>query len=173
MADEIVTNFLDGNRPQYSRRVSFINWAEDDFCLGNGFHDNIVAVQDTDAAQEEIIGKTINLFSAEYSSPNIIELIVVAQSIRDVDGDQVKLSVEKNKDNFADPQHGTPDYADLADDGAIMMPCAYGRFDMLEHKTDSDLNVYFDEITGEVKMFVRLYYDAATGQMRILKIDYL
>ncbi len=173
MADKIVENFLAGSRQQYSRRVSFINWAEDDFCLGNGFHDNIVAVQDTDAAQEEIIGKTINLFSAEYSSPNIIELIVVAQSIRDVDGDQVKLSVEKNKDNFADPKHGTPDYADLADDGAIMMPCAYGRFDMLEHKTDSDLNVYFDEITGEVKMFVRLYYDAATGQMRILKIDYL
>ena len=108
-----------------------------------------------------------------YSSPNIIDLIVVAQSIKDVNGDQVKISVERDSNNFKAPVYGSVEYADLADDGMVSKECSFGKFDMLEHKTDPDKNVYFDEITGEVKMFVRLYYDNNTGRMTILKIDYL
>ena len=173
MLDDIVDNFLAGNRGQYSRRISFIEWSHNNLCLENGFHSGIAGVQTTDASQEEIIGKTINLLSAEYSSPNIVDLVVVAQSIRDVDGEQVKISAERTSSNFNEPVYGSVEFADLAEDGMVSKECSFGKFDMLEHKTDPDKNVYFDEITGEVKMFVRLHYDSSTGRMTILKMDYL
>ena len=46
---------------------------------------------------------------------------------------------------------------------------------MYEHKKDDDKNVYFDEITGEVKMRATLRFDSDSGHRRLYidKVDYL
>ncbi len=165
------SNFaLDADRGEYSRRIAFLDYDVGDLCLENAFSSTVSNSQTTDAAQEEIIGKTINLLSAHRSSPNIVYVVIVAQSIRDRAGEQVQLTTETDATVFTDPYGG----AVAIDDGVVTMACKYGRFDYFAHDTmDPGKNIYFDEITGEVKMFVQLHHDTTTGQLTILKIDYL
>jgi len=166
------SNFAqDTAREEYSRRIAFLNYETSaGLCLENAFSSTVSTSQTTDAAQEEIIGKTINLLSAHRSSPNLVYVVVVAQSIRDRAGEQVQLTTETVPGNFNHPYSGSVDI----DDGVVTMQCQYGRFDYLHHTSeDPGQHIYFDEITGEVKMFVQLYHDTTTGRLTILKIDYL
>lgn len=167
------SNFAQGlpAREEYSRRIAFLNYETSaGLCLENAFSSTVSFSQTTDAAQEEIIGKTINLLSAHRSSPNLVYVVVVAQSIRDRAGEQVQLTTETVPGNFNHPYSGSVDI----DDGVVTMQCQYGRFDYLHHTSkDPGQHIYFDEITGEVKMFVQLYHDTTTGRLTILKIDYL
>ena len=128
---------------------------------------------DNDAAREEIVGKTINLLSATSSSPEIIRVLVVAQSIRDNAGVQVRLTDESSAGKFVYPGDGNSPAAADIEDGTISRESEFGRFDMLRHEDDESRNVYFDDITGEVRMFVTLHHDRQTGKISIRRIDYL
>lgn len=44
----------------------------------------------TDAAQEEIIGKTVNLLCADTTHPSQVKVVIVAQVIKDIAGDQIR-----------------------------------------------------------------------------------
>lgn len=123
----------------------------------------------TDAAEEEIIGKTINLLTTDNASPKIIQIVVVAQSIKDVSGTQVKVVDETSDENSFS---STPD-GSVSSDGIASKECKFGRFDKFEHSSDSDKNVYFDEITGEVKALATFERDTNTGKMKLVRIDYL
>ena len=119
---------------------------------------------DTDANQEEIIGKTINLLGCKGSElPNTVQLLIVAQSIRDVGGDGTDLQITKLRHD------GTP----------ITHDCRLGQFDYDDDSSapsDSpDQWIYFDEITGEVKLLVTLDRDpsAGSGRLTVRKIEYL
>ena len=126
--------------------------------------------QDDDAAKEEIIGKTINLLTAGNTSPAVVQVVVIAQSIRDMSGTQVKATSETSKSKFSNPNGGS--VSDI-EDGVVAEDCALGRFDMYEHADDANKNVYFDEITGEVKMLVTFDRDPLTGRLKLRQIDYL
>ncbi len=168
--DTIKANFLTSVKSSgvYSGKLDFLNNAGTTYSLRNAFGAVADADQQTDAAREEVIGKTINLLCATSSTPSIIDMIVVAQSINDVDGTHVRLFDPADKGNYA-----SVDNAELDDDGvATHTGCKYGIFDFVEHSSEPGKNIYFDEITGEVKMLVRFYIDDK-GRMSIKKINYL
>ncbi len=162
--------FKDGNRStKYSSRSEFLNYTgadpNDHWCLERGFSTTIAGQQNTDASQEEIIGKTINLLCAEKSTPTVVDVIIVAQSIKDVEGTIVRQVNAKSSDDY---KSGSVD-----DDGIATKNCSIGTFDMYEHEKNDDKNVYFDEITGEVKMRATLRFDNDTRRLYIDKVDYL
>ena len=167
MAETIADNFLaDTSRPKnYNRRTAFLDFtgSSDYNCLEKGFHSSIESIQLTDAAQEEIIGKTINLLDASTSSPNRIVVAVIAQSIRDVEGEQVRIA----------PASSGYLSGSIDSDGVATKGCSIGSFDMYEHGEDDTKNIYFDEITGEVKMIVTFRFDTSKQRLYIDKIDYL
>ena len=160
-SSEVISAFT-GNRGDYSSRGEFLNY----------YYDNIIerfrgasGVSDTDASREEIIGKTINLLSAQKEvPPSIIQIVVVAQSIKDVEGVQVKSTTETEFESGAEIDSG---------DKIATKTCTKGVFDYYKHKSNPEKNVYFDEITGEVKVFVTLERNPATGRIKIRSIDYL
>jgi len=166
---DIVANFTRDVSRKNSGKLNFLNYKDTvggvDRSLGNAFCDYIWERQQTDAAQEEIIGKTINLLDASTPSPSVINMIVVAQSIRDVDGEQIRKTDEVS--GFTDL-----DGATVESDGIVTKECKYGRFDFLKHDSDHGKNIYFDEITGETKIFVRVYINEK-GRMIINRIHYL
>ena len=167
--DNIVANFTRDTSRKNNGKLDFLNYTDTvsgvDRSLGNAFSDKIWEKQLTDAAQEEIIGKTLLLLDASTPSPSVINMVVVAQSIRDVEGEQLRKTDET--DGFTDL-----DGAVVESDGIVSKECEYGRFDFLKHDDDHGKNVYFDDITGETKIFVRLYI-TPKGRLRIDRIQYL
>lgn len=157
----------DMNRP-FASRTQFLDWKYSTGSLSNAFG-LVDMTSASDAQQEEIVGKTINLLKAEPSASNIIQFIVVAQTIRDVGGTIVKIN----------PDDGT----------AVSLPCSLGSFDAYRYKNNSDSTsatdsgkadqsqddyLYFDEITSEVKMLVTLEkVSEVTGQIVVTSIEYL
>ena len=151
---------------KFQSRTQFLCYR--DSSTGNGLLDGFglldSADMDTDANQEEIIGKTINLLGCKGSElPNTVQLLIVAQSIRDVGGDGTALQITKLRHD------GTP----------ITHGCRLGQFDYDDDSSapsDSpDQWIYFDEITGEVKLLVTLDRDpsAGSGRLTVRKIEYL
>ena len=161
------------NRP-FASRTQFLDWTSGGNSLANAF--GVVSMTDaSDAQQEEIVGKTINLLKAEQSASNVIQFIVVAQTIRDVAGTGItKINPENNT--------------------AVSRDCEYGVFDAHRYKTGSTANtntsdkgddtgtsnqspddyLYFDEITSEVKMLVTLEkVSEVTGQIVVTSIEYI
>lgn len=134
---------LTASRDPHPSRAHFIAWSNGG--VANAF--DTFTPNNTDAAREELIGKTVNLLCAETSSPSQIKVVVVAQVIKDTAG----LQFRKNSS-------GTD----------VQRDCDFGQFDY-----DSGNDVYFDEITGEVKMLVTIERDVTTGRMRIQRTDYL
>jgi hypothetical protein len=106
--------------------------------------DGTLETQTTDADQEEIIGKFINLTKVG----SVYTVVIVAQSITDVGG------VTLNK----------------RDSGGTVrsMATTKGTWDY-----DSTNDVYFDEITSEQKMVVRIRQNPLTGKMKIIDLKYL
>lgn len=183
----------DMNRP-FASRTQFLDWTsgtedntsgtEDNNKLYTAFGTVGSITSSSDAQQEEIVGKTINLIKAEPSASNVIQFIVVAQTIRDLNGMVTRVRPDDNT--------------------VITKNCAYGQFDVARYidKDDSKLTItsdasgklsndgsdpstpdstqspddfiYFDEITGEVKMLVTLEkVSEVTGQLIVTSIEYL
>ncbi len=176
----------DMNRP-FASRTQFLDWTsgtEDNNKLYTAFGTVGSITSSSDAQQEEIVGKTINLIKAEPSASNVIQFIVVAQTIRDLNGMVTRVRPDDNT--------------------VITKNCAYGQFDVARYidKDDSKLTItsdasgklsndgsdpstpdstqspddfiYFDEITGEVKMLVTLEkVSEVTGQLVVTSIEYI
>lgn len=183
----------DMNRP-FASRTQFLDWTsgtedntsgtEDNNKLYTAFGTVGSITSSSDAQQEEIVGKTINLIKAEPSASNVIQFIVVAQTIRDLNGMVTRVRPDDNT--------------------VITKNCAYGQFDVARYidKDDSKLTItsdasgklsndgsdpstpdstqspddfiYFDEITGEVKMLVTLEkVSEVTGQIVVTSIEYI
>ena len=141
----VITN-MTASRNKHTSRAQFLDWQQGaNSSLGTAF--GAVSPGDTDAAREELIGKTINLLSTESVAPTQIYAVIVAQSIRDVGGSQFRKDVNGND---------------------VSMNCNFGTFDY-----NNASGIYFDEITGEVKMFVTIDRDINTGRMTVRRIDYL
>lgn len=150
----------------FDSRAQFLDWGTANEFLGNAFGLISKATYDTlnDAQQEEIIGKTINLLTASNGSlPTVVQVLIVAQTIRDVGGDENnKISITKIG------YDGTP---------VTKTDCLIGQFDIADNPgvpSDSpDQKVYFDEITGETKILVTIDRNPTDGQMMVRKIEYI
>ncbi len=116
---------------------------------------NLGGGKSDDAAEEELIGKTINLLTAESSPANIFRAVIVVQTITDVGGEKIgdEVEVQASEDPFADEKD------------ALL-----GKFDMTK-KTNPENNLHYDVITGEVKMLVTYERDPVSGRIRIRHME--
>lgn len=169
----------------FASRTQFLDWkykSDENKRLFTAFGALPSITSSSDAQREEIVGKTINLLKAEQSASNVIQFIVVAQTIRDLSGTVARVR---------------PD-----DAAVVTRNCAYGQFDVARYidkdgsKITSDASgnisndgsdpstpdstqspddfIYFDEITGEVKMLVTLEkVSEVTGQIVVTSIEYI
>lgn len=188
---QVVTAMTSSDKRPFASRTQFLDWEHSTGSLSNAF--GLVDMTNaSDAQREEIVGKTINLLKAEPSASNVIQFIVVAQTIRDLSGTITRIR----------PDDNTP---------VTRKNCAYGQFDVARYyesinnkkidtdsdgdikndghdesnpetmpSTDPSLNqspddyLYFDEITGEVKMLVTLEkVSEVTGQLIVTSIEYI
>lgn len=173
-----------GTKKQFASRTQFLDWTSGGSSLANAF--GVVSMADaSDAQREEIVGKTINLLKADQSASNVIQFVVVAQTIRDLAGAVTRVRPD---DNTAETKTN----------------CEYGQFDVGRYKTGNssitinyncdistssdgegssttpsadqspDDYLYFDEITSEVKMLVTLEkVSEVTGQLIVTSIEYI
>lgn len=109
----------------------------------------------TDAAKEELIGKSFNLIEGQsFSPPNVFRILVVAQSIRDLAGSipRWNLSVSPSTLTTHTASQGVFDYSS---------------------------GIYYDDIMGECKMLMTVekeeYMDGTTprARLRVKQIEYL
>ena len=147
---------LTASRDAHTSRAHFIGWSNGD--MENAY--GAASPANTDAACEEIIGKTINLLCAETTSPSQIKVVVVAQVIKDAAGMQFRKVSDPSK------------YSGVTN-GNVSQSCEFGQFDYAPSNDENYENIYFDEIIGEVKMLVTIERDITTGQMLIRRTDYL
>lgn len=188
---QVVTAMTSSDKRPFASRTQFLDWTTGGNSLANAFG-AATLTSASDAQLEEIVGKTINLLKAEPSASNVIQFIVVAQTIRDLSGTITRIR----------PDDNTP---------VTRKNCAYGQFDVARYyesinnkkidtdsdgdikndghdesnpetmpSTDPSLNqspddyLYFDEITGEVKMLVTLEkVSEITGQIVVTSIEYI
>ncbi len=146
----------------FESRAQFLAWETDDGkSLANGFGIISDAEYDAllDAQREEIVGKTINLIKGNNSVSNMIRFIVVAQTIRDNTGTVARIRYDGTVDAKTD--------------------CEYGQFDLAVDNTcpadftDNEKFLYFDEITGEVKLLVTMENNPNTGQIIVRQVEYI
>ena len=113
----------------------------------------------TDAAQEELIGKIINLTKVGAQSGDFA-IIVLSQTINDIGGvGAAEITVYKT------PADGS---------AALPVPCLIGRFDTKEG-TDSDTwtdDAYGDEISGVQKIMLK-GNSSANGTITIKSFQYI
>ena len=101
----------------------------------------------TDATQEELIGKFINLTTVDQS--NVFTIIVVAQAINDI-GDGITIRKDLNRDG------------DSADANETISNCQFGTYDQ-----------YADEVLAAQKIFTIVQRNPITGKFRILRYEYI
>ena len=119
------------------------------------------SIQKTDAGQEELIGKFIALTTARGGLPTTIRAIILAQTINDIGGTGGDVNV-------------TRPYTYQGKVETVSRNCRIGRFDMdNDQSTDDGLPVYFDEITGEVKMLVTFSRNPQNGRLAVRSIEYI
>jgi len=143
----------------FENRAQFLCWKDGSDSLANGFGILSAATwaELPDARQEELVGKTIDLLKTNNSITNTIKFIVVAQTIRDLDGTVARI---KN-------------------DGSVgTKSCTYGTFDVETDTSDTSLPVndqftYYDQIAGEVKMLVTMENNPTTGQTIVRQVEYI
>ena len=127
---------------------------------------NIFVSGSNDAAQEERIGKTVNLLEGEsYSVPNVFKIVVVAQTIRDLTGDIGRVN-----------SSGDVVLANTA--AGLGEKALWGRFDA-RIGANPDANLYYDEILSECRMLVtveKIHYmegNKPRARLRVKQIEYL
>lgn len=101
-----------------------------------------------DREQEEVVGKLTNLMKAGPGLVTTFQAVIIAQTIRDVDGVVYRLDA-----------NGTQVGPHTA---------KYGTFDL-----DSGKSVYFDDITGEAKLLVTFDRNPSTGKIKVRTIELL
>lgn len=145
--------------PKFDSRAQFLNDAGVDWGNGKGLVTN-----SNDAQQEELIGKTVNLVNASPGSlPGVVTVLIVAQTIRDIGGVGSDIPIVRLKQN-QDP---------------LEYFCKLGRFDIAPDDSTGipdgapEKNIYFDEITGEVKILVTLVRYPDNGRIMVRKIEYI
>lgn len=161
------------NRP-FASRTQFLDWTSGGNSLANAF--GVVSMTDaSDAQQEEIVGKTINLLKAEQSASNVIQFIVVAQTIRDVSGAGItKINPENNTAVSRDCQYGVFDAHRYKNGSTVTTDTSNIGDDTNTSDQSPDDYLYFDEITSEVKMLVTLEkVSEVTGQIVVTSIEYI
>lgn len=161
------------NRP-FASRTQFLDWTSGGNSLANAF--GVVSMTDaSDAQQEEIVGKTINLLKAEQSASNVIQFIVVAQTIRDVSGAGItKINPENNTAVSRDCQYGVFDAHRYKNGSTVTTDTSNIGDDTNTADQSPDDYLYFDEITSEVKMLVTLEkVSEVTGQIVVTSIEYI
>ena len=120
----------------------------------------VLTTDTTDAAAEELIGKTFNLIEGRsFSTPNVFRILIVAQSIRDLQGPLSRWDLST-----------TPNLVPKSTDAA------FGVFDV-------ENGLYYDEIMGECRMLVtveKVHYLETVGtgkvpraRLRVKQIEYL
>ena len=147
----------------FENRAQFLAWKTDEEDwkgLANGFGIVTNYASLPDAQREEIIGKTINLIKGSNSVSNMIRFVVVAQTIRDLKGPISRIKYDGSVETKSD--------------------CDYGQFDVEEDDSTfpadfpaNDKYLYFDEITGEVKLLVTMENNPTTGQIIVRQIEYI
>ena len=131
------------------------------YCAGPGSYKRALSegvcgiTQNTDARQEELIGKFINLTDVGGKN-NYFYVIVVAQAIKDVGGPSsgaADITIRKKK----------------SDGTLITIPARLGQFDC-----DSANNIYIDEITGEQKVRLLVFADPSdSNKCKILSYEFI
>jgi hypothetical protein len=104
----------------------------------------------TDSRREEIIAKVMPLLKAEPALVTVFHVDIVAQTINDVGG----IKVSK-----------------LDDDGNLVESSSETKLGTLDYNKDKD--VYFDDITGQVKMRATFDCNPYTGKIKLRQIKYL
>ena len=108
----------------------------------------------TDAKRDEVAGKLAPFLKTEPALVTVFHADIVAQSIRDVGGVTVaKLNSIGKLQQKSTSIGGTIDAMD--DDG------------------DKNKKVYFDDITGQVKMRATFDFNPFTGKVKLRQIKYL
>lgn len=161
------------NRP-FASRTQFLDWEHSTGSLSNAF--GLVDMTNaSDAQREEIVGKTINLLKAEQSASNVIQFIVVVQTIRDVSGAGItKINPENNTAVSRDCQYGVFDAHRYKNGSTVTTDTSNIGDDTNTSDQSPDDYLYFDEITGEVKMLVTLEkVSEVTGQLIVTSIEYI
>ncbi len=169
----------------FASRTQFLDWkykSDENKRLFTAFGALPSITSSSDAQQEEIIGKTINLLKAEPSASNVIQFIVVAQTIRDLNGMVTRVRPDDNTVITKNCAYGQFDVARYIDkDGSKITSDASGNIsnDGSDPSTPDSTQspddfIYFDEITGEVKMLVTLEkVSEVTGQIVVTSIEYI
>ncbi len=179
---QVVTAMTSSDKRPFASRTQFLDWSSGGNSLANAFG-TATLTSSSDAQQEEIVGKTINLLKAEPSASNIIQFIVVAQTIRDLSGSITRVRPDDaqvvTKDDCAYGQFDVARYIDK--DGSKITSDASGKISndgsdpsSPDSTQSPDDFIYFDEITGEVKMLVTLEkVSEVTGQIVVTSIEYI
>jgi len=110
-------------------------------------------VMTNNAQAEALVGKVINLTQANIPSSEI-RIMVIAQTIRDIGGASSTISVTKARGDGAT--------------GTVSKNCQISVFDY-----DATSKTYFDEITGEQKIYAIVSRDPVTNKFKIKKIEYI
>ena len=102
---------------------------------------------DTDREKEEVAGKVMNLMKAGPAPLTTFQAVIIAQTIQDVDGLVYRLDSDGN---------------------LVKHDAKYGTFDL-----NSSKGIYFDDITGEMKILVTFDRNPATGKIKVRNIEFL
>ena len=178
---QVVTAMTSSDKRPFASRTQFLDWTTGGNSLANAFG-AATLTSASDAQLEEIVGKTINLLKAEPSASNVIQFIVVAQTIRDLSGTITRIRPDDAKVVTRNCAYGQFDVARYIDkDGFKITSDASGNIsnDGSDPSTPDSTQspddfIYFDEITGEVKMLVTLEkVSEVTGQLIVTSIEYI
>ena len=178
---QVVTAMTSSDKRPFASRTQFLDWTTGGNSLANAFG-AATLTSASDAQLEEIVGKTINLLKAEPSASNVIQFIVVAQTIRDLSGTVARVRPDDNTVITKNCAYGQFDVARYIDkDGSKITSDASGKIsnDGSDPSTPDSTQspddfIYFDEITGEVKMLVTLEkVSEVTGQIVVTSIEYI
>lgn len=177
----VVSYLKSSDKRPFASRTQFLDWTSGGNSLANAFG-AATLTSASDAQLEEIVGKTINLLKAEPSASNVIQFIVVAQTIRDLSGTVARVRPDDAKVVTRNCAYGQFDVARYIDkDGSKITSDASGNIsnDGSDPSTPDSTQspddfIYFDEITGEVKMLVTLEkVSEVTGQLIVTSIEYI
>jgi hypothetical protein len=131
------------------------------------FWDNTLGLsQASDATQEEIIGKFINLTKA--GSTNNIAIIAVAQTIKDI-GDGVTIQRDLNGNGSIGDFNEASIGRDINGDGDTDDDIS----ETISNTQYGTYNQYADKITATQKAFVVVYRNPATHEFKIGRFEYL
>ncbi|MBR2434685.1 MAG: hypothetical protein IKB22_04365, partial [Lentisphaeria bacterium] len=121
----------------------------------------------TDALQEQLIGRTINLTKANTNFDSAVA-VVIAQSIQDVGGG-VEIPVDwGNSTELRETNAGFRQYGSGQNTSA-----AFGGTVSFSDKPKGEIGTYqngLDKITGTAKMSAYLIYDNNTAQWKLVRV---